>query len=197
MPSQSKRAQARAQKRQQEQRRTAGLLILAGLAVLVTAGFLISNSIKAKPKVAEFDYTEADIEYGEPIHAIHEMTGAALDEISFLPKDGPQPQIAVSETTHGFGEVGATEVVTYDFVIKNVGDAPLTITRAYTTCGCTTADFTASVIPPGKVTIMTLVFDAGYHDLSGQSVRRGVIIENNDPNVPELELWVSAKVANN
>lgn len=197
MPSQKSRAKARARKRQQAQRRTTGLMIFAGLAVLIAAGFLISNSIQAKPRVVDFEYTEADIEYGEPIHAIHEMTGAALDDISFLPKDGPQPQIAVSETTHGFGVVGANEVVTYDFIIKNVGEAPLTINRAYTTCGCTTADFTASVIPPGKVAIMKLVFDAGYHDLSGQSVRRGVIIETNDPNVPSLELWVSAKVASN
>lgn len=197
MPTQKSRARAKAQKRQQKQRRNAGVLILAGAVVLVAAGFLVANSINAKPKTADLEYTQADIEYGDPIHAIHEMTGSALDDIPFLPKDGPQPQIAVSETTHGFGLIGPTEIVTYDFVIKNVGDAPLTISRAYTTCGCTTADFTASVIPPGKVTIMTLVFDAGYHDLSGQSVRRGVIIENNDPNVPELELWVSANIASN
>ena len=41
---------------------------------------------------------------------------------------------------------------------------------------------------------MTLRFDAGYHDTRGQSVRRGVIIENNDPNNPQMEIWAEASV---
>jgi hypothetical protein len=173
------------------------LMAIVGVGILISVGFLIFNSISKKPQVTEIEFSEADIVYGEPLHAIHEMGGAALSDIPFFPENEPQPQIAVSETTHNFGVVGATEVVSYDFVIKNVGQAPLTISRAYTTCGCTTADFTATVIPPGKVVIMTLVFDAGFHDLSGQTVRRGVIVESNDPNVPQLELWASVSVAKN
>ncbi len=42
---------------------------------------------------------------------------------------------------------------------------------------------------------MTLTFDAGFHDVSGQTVRRGVIIENNDPNHPVLEIWVEVSVS--
>jgi hypothetical protein len=41
---------------------------------------------------------------------------------------------------------------------------------------------------------MTLTFDAGFHDVSGQTVRRGVIIENNDPNSPTAEIWTQARV---
>jgi hypothetical protein len=78
----------------------------------------------------------------------------------------------------------------------NLGDAPLTISRAYTTCGCTTAEFTSTVIPPGKVVIMTLYLDAGFHDVTGQTVRRGVIIENNDPNNSQVEIWTTATVRN-
>ena len=85
-------------------------------------------------------------------------------------------------------------MVQHEFAIANVGDAPLTISRAYTTCGCTTADFTATVIPPGKVSIMTLTFDAGFHDAGGQTVRRGVIIENNDARNPQVEIWTQAAV---
>jgi hypothetical protein len=74
------------------------------------------------------------------------------------------------------------------------GDAPLTISRAYTTCGCTTAEISASVIPPGKVATVKMVFDAGYHDTRGQTVRRGLIIENNDPAQSEAEIWLVATV---
>jgi hypothetical protein len=85
-------------------------------------------------------------------------------------------------------------VVTYDFAIANTGNAPLTINRAYTTCGCTTAEFTATVIPPGKMSVVTMILDAGFHDVRGQTVRRGIIIENNDPETPQVEIWAQATV---
>ncbi len=137
-----------------------------------------------------------DIVYDSPMHAIHEMNGASLSSIPFIPKDQPQPKIFVSEATYDFGTVGAIAVVSHEFVIQNIGEGTLTISRAYTTCGCTTADFTSTIIPPGKAAIMTLTFDAGYHDARGQTVTRGIFIENNDPNLPQLEIWTQAVVAN-
>ena len=89
------------------------------------------------------------------------------------------------------------EIGQHEFVIANQGEALLTISRAYSTCGCTMAEFSASVIPPGKVSIVTMVYDAGFHDARGQTVRRGIIIENNDPKNPQVELWVQATVRNN
>jgi hypothetical protein len=85
-------------------------------------------------------------------------------------------------------------VVERTFIVRNEGEALLTISRAYTTCGCTTAEFSASVIPPGKVATVKVIFDAGFHDTAGQTVRRGVIIENNDPNQSQAEIWVQAAV---
>lgn len=79
-------------------------------------------------------------------------------------------------------------------MIANKGSAALVILKADTTCGCTTADFSASEIPPGKVALMTLHFNAGYHDVSGYTVRRGVLIETNDPNHPIQEIWIQASV---
>jgi hypothetical protein len=122
------------------------------------------------------------------------MTGGP--SIPFLPQSDPQPKIVINEAFYNFGSLGLTDVVTRDFVIANVGEAPLTISRAYTTCGCTTADFTATVIQPGQVSIMTLVFDAGFHDVGGQTVRRGVIIENNDPKNSNAEIWIQASIRN-
>ena len=88
--------------------------------------------------------------------------------IPFLPADQPQPKIILPDSHHDFGQVGAKAVVKRKFLVCNEGEAPLTISRAYTTCGCTVADFTARVIPPGKAALITLVFDAGFHDVRGQ-----------------------------
>ena len=42
-----------------------------------------------------------------------------------------------------------------------------------------------------------LVYDAGFHDTAGQTVRRGLIIESNDPDQPQAEIWVQAQVGQN
>ena len=144
---------------------------------------------------AAMDYTAADIVYDRPISAIHEMGEGP--PIPFLSSSQPQPAILVPEKTYNFGSIGPQDVVERTFIIRNNGEAPLTISRAYTTCGCTTAEISASVIPPGKVAEVTLVFDAGYHDAAGQTVRRGLIIENNDPRQSQAEYWVQASVRSN
>jgi hypothetical protein len=43
---------------------------------------------------------------------------------------------------------------------------------------------------------MTLTFDAGVHETRGKTVRRGVFIENNDPQNPQMEIWIQASVRN-
>lgn len=182
-------------KKHPKPRTTAGLAVAGtGIILIGLAWYFIADPGSAH---ASFKYAVEDIVYEQPIQATHEMSGSGLDAVSFLPKDGPQPKIALLEDSYNFGSVGPTEVVTHDFVIANQGEAPLTISRAYTTCGCTSADFTATVIPPGKVSIVTMIYDAGFHDARGQTVRRGIIIENNDPKNPHVELWAQAAVKNN
>jgi hypothetical protein len=180
----------RRKKARRRQQFTTGFFIVAGAGLILSAAWLVLGS-KTNATV-DIDYGPEDIAYDQPLHAVHEME--AGPPIPFLPREGPQPKIAVNERFFDFGSIGATEVVTRDFVVANLGDAPLTVSRAYTTCGCTVADFTSSVIPPGMVSIVTLTLDAGFHDVRGQTVRRGIIIENNDPELPSAEIWVEASV---
>ena len=186
------RASLRTKKRQRVMRKRSTLffiLAVGGLLALAGGWLLWSGQ---KMREATIDFTTGDVAHDVPITAVHEMGSGA--PIPFLPSGGPQPAVAVSEQYHDFGSLGPSEVVTREFVIANTGEAPLTISRAYTTCGCTTADFTSAVIPPGKVSIMTLRFDAGFHDVRGENVRRGVIIENNDPDRSTVEIWVEASI---
>ena len=187
---------AHLERRRKEARRkrglAAGLLLLGGL--LVGSALWLGSAGRASA-VTDFDYGPGDVAREQPFQAVHDMEQGP--PIPFLPNDGPQPEIAVNERFYDFGSIGPTEVVTREFVVANLGDAPLTISRAYTTCGCTTADFTSSVIPPGEVVLVTLRFDAGFHDTAGQTVRRGIIIENNDPDRPSAEIWVEAAVRTN
>jgi hypothetical protein len=168
-----------------------GILVIA---LLVMAGSLYAYFAESPEGTAPLEYSPEDIVYDRPIHAIHEM--GESPPISFLASDQAQPAIAVSEKAYDFGSIGPADVVERTFVIFNTGNAPLTISRAYTTCGCTTAEITASSIPPGKVAAVTITFDAGFHDAAGQTVRRGLIIENNDPRQSQAEIWIQASVRN-
>lgn len=172
--------------------------ILIGLLLAVT--LLIGIGVygyAASPTTADTarSYRPEDIAYDQPIVAVHEM--AAGPPIPFLPRGQPQPKIQVPQKFYDFGRIGPQDVVERTFIIRNTGDGPLTISRAYTTCGCTLAEISASVIPPGKVATIRLVFNAGFHDAAGQTVRRGLIIENNDPNQSQAEIWIQAAVQKN
>lgn len=184
--------QERTRKRRKQRRFLPAILLVAiGAGLIAGAWYLLAGRNTAQ---AEFEFSSEDVVYDQPLTAIHEMEPPNLASIPFLPKDEPQPKITISEDFFSFGNIGPADVVTHDFEIANLGEAPLTISRAYTTCGCTTADFTATVIPPGKVSIVTMRLDAGFHDLRGQTVRRGIIIENNDPKTPQVEVWAEAAV---
>ena len=166
---------------------------MVGLVTVLSVGYFF---LTGEPTAyAPIQYAEKDVAHGDAIHAVHQMKDGP--PIPFLSDDQPQPEISIPESFYDFGSLWPTAVVKHKFVIRNTGKAPLTISRAYTTCGCTKADITARVIPPGKLAVVSVRFDAGYHDTRGQTVRRGVIIENNARNDPKAELWVQASVSYN
>jgi hypothetical protein len=188
------RRPARAQRRARSEKQLIwGVVVIGGLLLLFGLAYAYWSGNQTA--VPAFAYEWEDVVVDGSFTAVHDMSQGR--EIPFLPADGPQPKITVSETFYNFGSIGPDEVAQRTFAIRNDGDAPLTISRAYTTCGCTIAEFSASVIPPGKVAEVTLIFDAGFHDSRGQTVRRGIIIENNDPHQSQAEIWVQANVGFN
>jgi hypothetical protein len=169
------------------------MLVVIGVSILVLIGYMVwignstNNSIRFLP---------GDVIYGVKIHAFHDM-GIDLNSRKTVSQGidlNLAPEVHLSEQFYDFGVVNASQVLTRTFVIANDGKSPLIISRAYTTCGCTTADITSTEIPPGKVALITLQFDPGYHDLRSTTVRRGVMIETNDPNQPTQEIWIQASI---
>lgn len=68
--------------------------------------------------------------------------------------------ISAPESVYNFGEIKEADgKVSHTFQIKNEGEAPLVITRAIASCGCTTPEWTREPIAPGKSGELTVVFD--------------------------------------
>ena len=145
---------------------------------------------------SNISYSPSDVVYGDEFRAIHDMNVVVNTKSPSLSSKGVSepPKIQVSEYFYDFGGVNSNEILSRTFVIANVGKIKLVIERAYTTCGCTIADFSAKEIPPGKVALMTVYFDTGFHDMRGTTVRRGVMVETNDPHHSVQEIWIQASV---
>ena len=101
-----------------------------------------------------------------------------------------KPKATVAEPVKDVGTVPKGEKIVNDFVIKNEGDADLQITNVQPACGCTVADFD-KVIKPGATGKVHAVIDSST--FSGP-IAKGVSVFTNDPDHPQIELTVKAKV---
>jgi hypothetical protein len=164
-------------------------------AILVSAALLILAVLLIR--LGRNNYEDVELSYTQPITAV-QASGVPAGE-GGQESTGPgvptgHPQADLSSGFFDFGAISSQAVVQRDFLLINNGDAPLVIRKAHTTCGCTTASLTASIIPPGQASRITMVFNAGFHSVAGQTVRRGLIMTTNDPDHAELEIWVQASV---
>jgi hypothetical protein len=156
------------------------LALLAALVALALLAGLLSARSAPPP---------AEVVTAQPLHA-----GYALPVAASRAAGSGQARAEIPVSFYDFGRIPSRAIVRHDFYLVNRGSVPLVIRQAYTTCGCTSADLTASVIPPGKASRVTVTFNAGFHPAAGQTVRRGLVLETNDPNQPLAEIWVQASV---
>lgn len=106
------------------------------------------------------------------------------------------PRLAVKDLspiwTYNFGDVNRNASVKRDFVVKNIGDADLIISRVYTGCGCTTTrigdvpiDGAGNlpqhyVLKPWEEVPFTVEFDARLSQEQGSLAKYIQIFSNDD-----------------
>ncbi len=101
------------------------------------------------------------------------------------------PEIAVEKPVFEFGTIAQGEKVEHTFVLKNRGSAPLTIKNTRTSCGCTVANASSSVIQQGKSTTIKASFDSS--NFFG-NVTKTISVETNDPKTPVFILTLKGTV---
>jgi len=69
------------------------------------------------------------------------------------------PVMEFEEQEFDFGAVEEGEVVEHTFVFTNTGDAPLIVSNAVATCGCTVPTWTKKAISPGDKGEMLVKFN--------------------------------------
>ena len=73
---------------------------------------------------------------------------------------GDFPTMSFTETEHDFGTINEGDVVEHEFVFTNTGNAPLVVTNAKGSCGCTVPTWSKEPIAPGEEGKMLVKFNS-------------------------------------
>jgi len=87
------------------------------------------------------------------------------------------PKIQVDSETYEFASVIAGTFVSHNFIITNIGDAPLTIKNVHTSCGCTVVELEKTVLAAGESEVLQAdLGTTGYHG----RIEKRIYVESDD-----------------
>jgi hypothetical protein len=94
------------------------------------------------------------------------------------------PVFTFEKDNHEFGVIQQGEKVTYAFKFQNTGKAPLVISSANASCGCTVPEYSKNPVKPGESGFVTVTFDS--EGKSGMTSKTITLIANTVPNTKVL-----------
>ncbi len=103
---------------------------------------------------------------------------------------GDGPKIEFKKDTHDYGDVKYGGDGTCSFEFKNTGNAPLIISNAKGSCGCTVPEWTKEPINPGKTGAITVKYDTKRPG----AINKSVTITSNAVNEPTKVLRIKGNV---
>lgn len=88
----------------------------------------------------------------------------------------PKTILEFTDTKYVFGKIKEGDIVKHAFHFKNSGTAPLLISRAEASCGCTVPSFPKEPVAPGKEGDVVVQFDS--HHRKGHQQKNVLIWSN-------------------
>ena len=117
---------------------------VAGMFVLVLIGFSCTNK-EIESRLAKLEGKMAELETS----GIRTPKPVMPTNDSAVKPEGPLPTLNFSEEAYDFGTINEGEIVSHVFSFVNEGDAPLIISSATASCGCTVPVWPRDPIPAG------------------------------------------------
>ncbi len=125
---------------------------------------------------------------------VQSSTGAAVVmkpvQLAAAHSPAAHPKLELPESAHDFGTMNSVTSGTHAFVVRNVGQAPLSLKVGPTSCKCTVAGLEKSEIQPGEQTTVLLEWTTGRLPLYAHQAT----IFTNDPARKSFDLEVRGKV---
>lgn len=100
------------------------------------------------------------------------------------------PEMTFEQTVHDFGNVKQHAPTTYEFKFTNTGNAPLIISNAEGTCGCTIPTWPQHPIAPGATGVIIVKYDSKRVGPFKKSVK----ITSNASSNPNMELRIQGTI---
>jgi hypothetical protein len=99
-------------------------------------------------------------------------------------------EIYFEKTVHDFGAIPQKGNGTYEFEFTNTGSAPLVLSNATSSCGCTVPNYPKTPIAPGEKGKITVRYDTnrmgGFH--------KSVTVTSNAKAAPNVVLYIKGEV---
>ena len=179
------------------------LALIMGGTILVLGLMLLNNRAMSSPATADTPSAPAVdtanlLPLASPVNPI--VGGHDMNNMPDLSRTPPRPVTGIPQAnvdlpllSMDWGTIPAKPPVSQTFPIQNTGNKSLLINSVVTSCGCTAAALSSSVIPPGQRADLKVTFDPGFHATEGP-VTRLVWLKTNDPDTPVVELRLDANV---
>lgn len=151
-------------------------LAFAALAIGIAAGVYCTQ--------AEFEPTDVPL-------SVRVAQGTASDLLLGNRQLGSPKAVVVNGERYSFGSMDRNQKLAHEFVVRNEGQAPLTLVRGPTSCKCTTSKLVNGQVPPGGETRIRLEWNAKTADVSFEQSAQ---FTTNDPNRPVLHFLIYGKV---
>jgi hypothetical protein len=158
---------------------------------LAVMGFSCSNK-ELESRLAKLEGKMAQLETKNGVRTTPAVPTSA--KVPDVKPDGPLPTFKFSEESFDFGTITEGDVVDHVFSFVNEGDAPLIISSATASCGCTVPVWPKAPIAPGEQAEIKVQFNS--RSKPGIQNKTVTVTANTYPKVTRLKIKANVNKAN-
>jgi hypothetical protein len=114
------------------------------------------------------------------------MNNGSEDISVTVDPNAPLPEFSFEKENHDFGTIEEGTLAKYDFEFTNTGEAPLIISNASGSCGCTVPQWPREPIAPGETGIIHVEFNSNGRP--GNQTKTVTLNANTMPNKKVLRI---------
>ena len=118
--------------------------------------------------------------------ATNNVNNASGDISVTVDPNAPLPSFSFDKENHDFGTIEEGTIAKYDFEFTNTGEAPLIISNASGSCGCTVPQWPREPIAPGETGIIHVEFNSNGRP--GNQTKTVTLNANTMPNKKVLRI---------
>lgn len=152
------------------------------LSMSVVALFALSACNNAANKIKDKEKEEQTTNQEQP----ETNANNAAAQQNAPANDGPKPAFNFEKEMHDFGSIEEGTVAKHNFTFTNTGEAPLIITSANGSCGCTVPSWPREPIAPGETGTIHVEFNSNGRP--GNQQKNVTINANTVPNKKILRI---------